>query len=146
MCRSVSYLYLSILVLVANHLIHLGHSPNLNTLLLAVIQQPDSSPVLWIQSLFSPLLDRDKNRYSLLRLTIILYVFDDALETGQWDHWTMVDSLFERPEFSPLEMVEIVITGKSEIARRSSAIVELLSRNLTFLKRSGKVKVRVYSR
>lgn len=68
----------------------------------------------------------------------------------EWDSWSAFDVLLENPKFDSLRTVDIVVRivgslydWKKMGKESANAAVENLSGNLPFLKRSGKLKIRL---
>ncbi|KAE9402565.1 hypothetical protein BT96DRAFT_918090 [Gymnopus androsaceus JB14] len=117
--------------------LHLGYTSKLHTLKLSRVFQTELySPIPWIHSLFQPFLDSDRNICSLRHLTVELYTNPQAIP--QLDQWALFDALLEKPQFSSLEVVNIMIVG---MAIMPSSVTESLSEKLLFLNQSGKLKV-----
>jgi len=117
----------------------LGYTPNLNILMVQVVQNDAWTPVLWIQSLLESFLGYAQISCPLQQLTVKLYVDSlDPLQTPQWDQWGPFDALLEKPQFASLRMVYIMVVARDPTA---SGVVKLLSGKLLYLKRSEKLSV-----
>ncbi|KAE9401474.1 hypothetical protein BT96DRAFT_992028 [Gymnopus androsaceus JB14] len=122
----------------ASNLFHLGYTPNLHVLRLhEVIQMDTVTSIPWVKSLFEPLLNSDQSRCTPKQLIIELYLHN-PLRNSQWAHWVELDALLEKPQFSSLETVNIILVGRDSLA---DGVVERLNRELLFLKRSGKLNM-----
>lgn len=122
----------------------LQYTPNLCSLTLSDISQMprDSrhSPVAVIQALFSPLLSSNGNRFPLQHFSIYLFIHDPT-KTKHWPEWHLIDTLLAKPEFAPLERVNINI--RLSMIEDGCSTREFLSGQLPYLKESGKLSVKV---
>ncbi|KAF5390062.1 hypothetical protein D9757_003771 [Collybiopsis confluens] len=84
------------------NVVHFGYTPNLESVRLISVQQTDSlSPVPFIQSLFEPLLNPSRNKFSLKRLTIDLNIdhVDPMDAHHQWDMWMLLINCLPNQSF-----------------------------------------------
>jgi hypothetical protein len=124
--------------------LHLGYTPNLESVKLINVQQTDTySPVPWILSLFEPLLNADRKKFFLRRLTIDLNIEHvDPMECHQqWDQWAAVDTLLAESEFSLLENVNINLLGVMHPV--PTGLIWVLTKKLAFLENRKKLRVRI---
>ncbi|KAE9392882.1 hypothetical protein BT96DRAFT_924449 [Gymnopus androsaceus JB14] len=118
-----------------NSVFHLGYTPNIHSLRLVIWQggMNSDTPVPWIQSLFTPLLDLDSrdNTISLRRLII-----DLNQPHTQWNNeWALLDALLAKSEFVQLETVQFNLLASYYVSWES------LKEKLPLLDGSGKLKV-----
>ncbi|KAE9391343.1 hypothetical protein BT96DRAFT_1001460 [Gymnopus androsaceus JB14] len=122
----------------------------LNIQILHLRHLPQRTAVFMIQALLKPLLNQDVgSRCSLQHLTLDLHLVYSALENRLlWGQWSAIDAMFERPEFALLEKVDFRLfnVNLDEYPAGITAIRELISGNLTFLERSGKLSVQIRQR
>ena len=94
--------------------------------------------IAWIQYLFKPLLNPDGNLSPLQHLTIVLFVHH-PLMPHQWDQWSAIDALLEKPEFASLKMAVF----KLGYLHLPGDVSKVLSERLPFLEGSGKLVVQI---
>ncbi|KAE9397825.1 hypothetical protein BT96DRAFT_1020492 [Gymnopus androsaceus JB14] len=121
---------------------HLGCNPNLRRLSLISDDRQFDDSIAWIQYLFEPLLNPDGNLLPLQHLTIVLFDRNpvrDPLVPRQWDQWSTIDALLEKPEFASLQMVVF----KLGYLHLPGDVSKVLSERLPFLEGSGKLVVQI---
>lgn len=130
---------------------HLEYTPNLQALYLYGLRQGVSfTPVPIIQALLNSLLNNINQDGSRRVATLQHLTVDLLLITGahDWNHWSVIDALLEKPEFALLETVVFKLFGNYNLPNFRGSFLddkELLAKELAVLGRSGRLTVQIGS-
>jgi len=130
---------------------HLEYTPNLQALYLYGLRQGVSfTPVPIIQALLNSLLNNINQDGSRRVATLQHLTVDLLLITGahDWNPWSVIDALLEKPEFALLETVVFKLFGNYNLPNFRGSFLddkELLAKELAVLGRSGRLTVQIGS-
>lgn len=123
---------------------YLEYTPNLRILHLNLSNTDTVNAVPVILALLRPLLDKnEKLPLQQMRIVLSQSRYDPSI-SHDWDSWSAIDALFEKPEFASLETLEFDLFVSKETTPSVLSCVqikELLVENLPLSKKSGKLVV-----